>query len=143
MVDTLTPLERSQRMSLIRSKDTKPELVLRSALHRRGLRYRLHAARLPGKPDIVFSGPKFLVFVNGCFWHGHKCPTGHVPKTNSVFWAQKITANRARDARNIKQLRAMGWKVSVVWECRLRTALQAENIADGLSRALQSRKSKR
>lgn len=117
MADSLTPAERSHRMSLIRSSNTKPELLLRRALHAEGVRYRLHKRDLPGKPDLVFGKARTVLFVNGCFWHGHKCPTGHIPKSNSEFWRRKIVANRARDARNIRQLRMAGWKVIVVWEC--------------------------
>ncbi|QOL50243.1 very short patch repair endonuclease [Massilia litorea] len=123
MVDTLTAAERSHRMSLIRSRNTGPELALRRALHAKGLRYRIHFRGLPGKPDIVFTRRRVVVFVNGCFWHGHKCPTGHIPKSNSAFWKNKVETNRKRDARNIRALRAAGWKVIVVWECGLRNRL--------------------
>lgn len=117
MADSLTPTERSHRMSLIRSRNTKPELLLRRALHAEGVRYRLHKKDLPGKPDLVFANARTVLFVNGCFWHGHKCPTGHIPKSNSEFWRTKIVTNRARDVRNIRRLREGGWKVIVVWEC--------------------------
>jgi DNA mismatch endonuclease, patch repair protein len=139
MADIMSVAERSRRMSLIRSRDTKPELALRRALHSRGHRYRIHVSTLPGKPDIVFGPSKSLVFVNGCFWHGHKCPTGHIPKSNSAFWLAKVTANRARDARNIRKLRALGWRVHIVWECQLRTHKLTEEMAHRLSTAIRSR----
>lgn len=137
MADTLTPQERSHRMSLIRSSHTKPELALRRALHAKGLRYRLHSRLLPGKPDLVFSSRRTVVFVNGCFWHGHKCSVGHVPKSNSAFWHQKLLTNRKRDARNIRNLRTLGWKVVVVWECKLsprRIGATAEYVETLLNR---------
>lgn len=121
MVDTLTKPERSARMARIGSKNTVPELKLRQVLHGQGFRYRLHRKDLPGHPDIVFVGKRVAIFVNGCFWHGHQCAIGHVPKTNSEFWKKKIHVNRARDARNIRKLRALGWKVINVWECGLRS----------------------
>jgi len=120
MVDTLSVAARSHRMSLITGRNTKPEISLRRGLHATGLRYRIHVGKLPGKPDIVFGPAKLIVFVNGCFWHGHTCPDGHIPKSNSEFWKEKICKNRIRDARNIRALRQSGWKVVVVWECRLR-----------------------
>ncbi|MCS0810482.1 very short patch repair endonuclease [Massilia agilis] len=131
--------DRSRRMSLIRSRDTKPELALRRALHARGHRYRLHVAGLPGKPDIVFAPRRVLIFVNGCFWHGHKCPTGHIPKSNSAFWLAKVTANRARDAKNIRKARSLGWKVFVVWECQIRSQKLTQEVADRLSHRIRSR----
>lgn len=121
MGDSLTPAERSKRMSLIKSQHTRPELLVRQALHRAGFRFRLHRRDLPGKPDLVFSSRKVVVFVNGCFWHGHKCTIGHIPKTNSAFWTEKIHRNRTRDAKSILLLRRDGWKVLLIWECRLTT----------------------
>lgn len=121
MSDILSPDERSKRMARIASKDTRPELQLRQALHARGFRYRLHKKELPGRPDIVFPARRLVIFVNGCFWHGHKCSIGHVPKSNSEFWRKKIQTNRARDARNIRRLRALGWDVINVWECGLQS----------------------
>jgi DNA mismatch endonuclease (patch repair protein) len=120
MADTLTPAERSHRMSLIKSRDTKPELAIRRALHAVGYRYRIHVAKLAGRPDIVFGPRRVVVFVNGCFWHGHRCATGHIPKSNSAFWQRKIDANRNRDSRHIRQLRTSGWKVVIVWECEVK-----------------------
>jgi DNA mismatch endonuclease (patch repair protein) len=112
--------QRSAHMSKIRSKDTKPELLLRRALHAAGYRYRLHERRLPGKPDLVFAGRRKVVFVNGCFWHGHQCPAGErLPKSNTEFWADKRRRNQERDERTLRQLEALGWKTLVVWECEV------------------------
>lgn len=132
MADSLTPQERSNRMSRIKSKDTQLELGVRHALYARGLRYTVHDRSLPGRPDMVFKGRRLVVFINGCFWHGHHCPIGHVPKSNSNFWKSKITTNRARDARNIRRLRAMDWKVVNVWECSMQTQARARESIDKL-----------
>lgn len=137
MADTLTPKERSQRMSRIKSKDTQLELGVRHALYARGLRYTVHDSSLPGKPDMVFKGRRLVVFINGCFWHGHRCPIGHVPKSNSSFWKSKITSNRARDARNIRRLRAMDWKVINVWECSMQTQARARCSIDQLEERIR------
>lgn len=119
MADTLTPAERSERMSRIRSQDTKPELVVRRHLHALGFRYRLHVRDLPGKPDLVLPKYRAVVFVEGCFWHGHSCQKGRVPGTNPTFWQAKVEANQARDMRNRRLLRREGWRVLRVWECQL------------------------
>lgn len=112
--------QRSAHMAKIRSKDTKPELRLRRALHAAGYRYRLHGRRLPGKPDLVFAGRRKVVFVNGCFWHGHHCPVGdRLPKSNTEFWAEKRRRNQERDEEALQQLEALGWKTLVVWECEV------------------------
>ncbi|HJV86596.1 MAG TPA: very short patch repair endonuclease [Noviherbaspirillum sp.] len=132
MADTLTPQERSKRMSRIKSKDTQLEMDVRRALYARGLRYTVHDASLPGKPDMVFKGRRLAVFINGCFWHGHRCPIGHVPKSNSSFWKSKIATNRTRDARNIHRLRAMDWTVVSVWECSMQTQARARESIDKL-----------
>ena len=108
-------------MAAIRSKNTKPELIVRRYLHALGLRYGLHNKRLPGHPDIVLRRLKVVIFVHGCFWHGHQgCPKFTMPKSRQDYWVPKIEANRNRDARDISRLKAMGWKVIVVWECELR-----------------------
>lgn len=109
-------------MAKIRSKDTKPELVLRSLLHRAGYRYKLHDKSLPGRPDLVFPARKKVIFVNGCFWHGHDCPVGaRLPKTNTEYWHDKRERNRVRDLRQISELRGTGWEVMVVWECQVKS----------------------
>lgn len=107
-------------MSGIRSKDTKPELFVRKALHARGFRYRLGGAGLPGRPDLVFPSRKIAIFIHGCFWHRHECRYFKWPDSNSDFWVQKINKNAERDACNLSALEAMGWRVCIVWECKLR-----------------------
>lgn len=123
LMDTLTPSQRSERMSRIRSKDTKPELAVRSITHALGYRYRLHAAKLPGKPDLVFPSRKKVIFVHGCFWHAHdNCSVANQPKSRSLFWAQKFARNKERDGINNFQLNALGWKTMTIWECEVRDA---------------------
>lgn len=125
-MDRLSPEKRSAQMSRIRSADTKLELLVRRGLHARGLRYRLGGAGLPGRPDIVLPKHRVVVFVNGCFWHGHNCPLYRLPKTRPDFWADKIEKNRARDFRVMEELSLQGWRSLVVWECSLRGAKQEE-----------------
>lgn len=110
--------QRSRIMSRIRGRDTQPELLIRSMLHRLGYRFRLHRKDLTGTPDIVFPSRRSVVFVNGCFWHGHRCRRGHLPSSNVVFWKQKIGKNKLRDHKARKQLRKEGWKVLTVWGCQ-------------------------
>jgi len=117
MVDTLTKEARSTLMSRIRQQDTSPEVRLRKQLHAEGLRYVLHPASLPGRPDLVFPRYRTAVFVHGCFWHGHDCRAGRLPSSNCSYWSEKVVANQARDARKIAELRALGWRVATVWEC--------------------------
>lgn len=120
-MDTLSRTERSQRMALIRGRDTKPELTVRRLLHGWGFRYRLHGAALPGKPDLVFPRRKKVIFVHGCFWHRHPdCALARLPKSRLAFWLPKLNENRQRDLRNIRRLRKLGWKTQIVWECELR-----------------------
>ena len=120
-MDRLTPARRSWLMSRIRSRDTKPELQIRSALHRMGYRYALHRRDLPGTPDLVFPARKKVIFVHGCYWHGHSCRFGRAQsKSNIDFWREKIEGNRKRDERNIRALRRSGWKVKVIWECQIK-----------------------
>lgn len=107
-------------MSGIRGKDTKPELLIRSALHKRGFRFRLHYGDLPGKPDLVFPKYHALVLINGCFWHGHDCHLFKWPSTREDFWRTKITSNQVRDARNAAEYTAQGWRMMVIWECALK-----------------------
>lgn len=118
MVDVLTPEQRRKCMASIRGKDTKPELVVRKLVHAMGFRYRLHRSDLPGKPDLVFIGLKKIIFVNGCFWHMHRCRYGRVkPKTNPKFWQTKRESTRERDTRDRNALKKKGWEVLVIWEC--------------------------
>lgn len=118
-MDTITPAQRSITMSHIRSKNTTPELVVRSWLHRNGFRFRLHAKSLPGHPDIVLAKHKTVVEVRGCFWHRHGCGKSSVPKTNRKFWNAKFRRNTARDAKQEERLGELGWRLIVVWECEL------------------------
>jgi DNA mismatch endonuclease (patch repair protein) len=107
-------------MSGIRGKNTRPELILRSGLHRRGFRFRLHCAGLPGKPDLVFPKHKAVLFAHGCFWHAHNCHLFKWPKSRTEFWREKISGNAKRDERNVRKLLEAGWRVGVVWECALK-----------------------
>lgn len=126
----MTPEQRHKCMSLIHAKNTKPELVLRHSLWRRGFRYRVNVRRLPGSPDIVLSQYKTVIFVHGCFWHGHKgCKNYTVPKTNIEFWRAKIARNQERDQETWRQLEAKGWAVIVVWECELKKDRLEETVA--------------
>ncbi|MND42129.1 Very short patch repair protein [compost metagenome] len=122
-MDTLTKTERSKRMSLIRDKNTKPELAVRRIVYDLGYRYRLHSNKLSGKPDLVFAKRKKVIFVHGCFWHQHECPScriSHLPKSNRDFWRNKLQKNKERDAKIIEGLLNQGWQALVVWECQLR-----------------------
>ena len=121
MADIFTPEKRSQVMSRIRSRDTKPEVAVRSMLHRLGYRFTVNGPKnrsLPGRPDIVLPKYRTVIFVHGCFWHGHEhCPKFRMPKSRRAFWKKKIEGNRARDAANEMNLRKLGWHVVTVWEC--------------------------
>jgi DNA mismatch endonuclease (patch repair protein) len=120
MADIFDKEKRSQIMSKISGKDTKPELIIRKALFSEGYRYRLHRKDLPGNPDIVFPSRKKVIFVNGCFWHGHNCKKAVLPTTNRSFWENKLTGNKVRDKRNLTKLNAMGWKSLVIWQCQIK-----------------------
>ncbi|AYM07057.1 very short patch repair endonuclease [Agrobacterium tumefaciens] len=135
MVDIVPAHVRSRMMSGIRGKDTKPELLVRKALHAAGFRYRLHERTLPGKPDMVFPKYSAVVFVHGCFWHGHDCHLFRMPSTRTEFWQAKISGNVARDVRAITLLRETGWRVGTVWECALkgREKLPVDDIASTLA----------
>lgn len=128
MTDIVDRAARSRMMSGIRSKNTHIEVKLRKALFAEGFRYRINDARLPGRPDIVLPRHRAVVFVHGCFWHGHDCALFRLPASNSEFWRGKIDTNRARDERVCRDLAAQGWRVAVVWECALRGRTR---LADG------------
>jgi DNA mismatch endonuclease (patch repair protein) len=118
VVDIVSPARRSEMMGRIRGKGTKPEMIVRSAAHRLGFRFRLHVKQLPGSPDLVFSCRKTVLFVHGCFWHRHQgCPYCHVPKSNVQFWREKFKKNVLRDRRVQTGLEGMGWRVAIIWEC--------------------------
>jgi len=118
-MDVLTPEQRHYNMSRIHSKNTKPEIIVRKWLWLNGYRYRLHKKDLPGKPDIVLTKYKSVIFVNGCFWHMHNCKYGSKPKTNRGFWNKKLNDNVKRDKKNVKVLRSIGWRVLIIWECEI------------------------
>lgn len=120
MIDVVDSATRSRMMSGIRARNTKPEILIRSLLHRQGFRFRLHARELPGKPDIVLSRFHAVIFVHGCFWHGHDCPFFKWPSTRPEFWRDKIGRNQENDRRAMAALRTSGWRIGVVWECALR-----------------------
>src|SRR5262249_25910159 len=124
MVDTVSKEVRSKMMSAVRGCDTGPERQVRQKIFSLGYRYRLHLKELPGKPDIVFLGPNIAVFVHGCFWHGHSCPKGRRPKSNTKFWNRKLSRNLKRDRDNQNALKAKGWRVCVIWECSLNAGIQ-------------------
>ena len=130
MPDTLTVAERSQRMRLVRGKNTGPELLVRRLVHSMGFRYSLHRRDLPGSPDLVLTRHNKVIFVHGCFWHRHlssRCRLARLPKSRLDFWAPKLESNRIRDERNKRALRYLGWKILVVWECQLSDIEQLRN----------------
>jgi len=127
MIDIVSPGKRSRMMSGIKGKNTKPELIIRKELFRRGFRYRLHSGKLPGKPDIVLPKYRAVIFINGCFWHGHGCHLFRWPKSNIEFWREKITGNIQRDAMKRQSLLDEGWRIMTVWECALR-GKEKENL---------------
>ena len=133
MADIVSSQTRSRMMSGIRGKDTKPEMLVRQLLHGRGFRYRLHVRALSGSPDLVFPSLKAVVFVHGCFWHGHEgCSFFRWPKSRQEFWKKKIGRNRSNDSVSIQSLSKDGWRVLVVWECALRgkNGAEQEKVAD-------------
>ncbi|SRR6266576_1077968 len=116
-----SPEVRRRTMQAVKSKNTSPELLVRSLTHRMGYRFRLHRKDLPGKPDLVFPGRRKAIFVHGCFWHGHDCARGaRVPKSNRDYWTKKIARNKERDLAACDRLTALGWKIKVLWECGLK-----------------------
>lgn len=136
MTDKLTPAQRHYCMSRIRSKNTRPEWVVRRFLFSNGYRYRIHVKQLPGTPDIVIQKLNTCIFVNGCFWHGHEdCSLYVLPKTNQEFWTNKINRNQARDHKAQLELKALGWHTIVIWECQLRPK-QRQLTLKGLLRTL-------
>ncbi len=136
-MDKISQQARSENMRRIKSKDMKPELLVRSLTHKLGYRFRLHKKDLPGKPDLVFASRKKVIFVHGCFWHMHDigCADGRQPKSNRSYWSPKLQKNRERDARNEANLIGAGWKVLTLWDCELK---DAANIARRIRRFLGS-----
>lgn len=131
MVDKLSVADRTRLMSGIRTRDTAPEIKVRKLLHAAGLRFRLHRRDLPGKPDIVLTRHRTIVFVHGCFWHGHDCRKGRRPSSNRSFWDAKLDRNVERDRTIEQELRERGWNVETVWECQL--ASDTARIVDRLT----------
>ena len=136
-MDTVDQSTRSKIMAAVGQKDTKPEMALRKALHRMGFRYVVNDKRLPGSPDLVFPKYRAAIFVHGCFWHHHGCKYSTIPQTRIEFWKEKFKANKKRDRRKISELRKQGWRVKVVWECRLKSnnkkvLRQVSNVAEWL-----------
>lgn len=140
MGDVHDPATRSRNMSAIRAKDTSPEFKVRKLLHRAGFRFRLHSKALPGSPDLVFAKHRAVVFVHGCFWHGHECNTFRWPKSREEFWHHKIGNNVIRDQQILRELRKSGWRVCLIWECSLRGAGRIEDadLLSSLERWLRS-----
>lgn len=139
-LDTLTARQRSERMGRIRSTDTKPELRVRRLVHGLGYRYRVHAKGLPGRPDLVFTARRKVIFVHGCFWHRHEgCPRNRIPKSpeRRAFWRAKVDGNVLRDRKNEAALRGMGWSVLVVWECETK---DLDRLADRIKGFLGQRR---
>jgi DNA mismatch endonuclease (patch repair protein) len=136
VIDRVTEEQRRRNMAAVRSTDTLPERAVRSILHKLGLRFRLHQRALPGSPDIVLARHRTVVFVHGCFWHGHDCPRGKVPSTRPEFWLPKLQRNGERDRNNAASLRNLGWRVLTVWECELD---EPRRLARRLARAFHLR----
>ena len=133
MSDVMTPEQRSRCMAAIKGKDTKPEMIVRKYLFSRGLRFRVQVRKLPGTPDIVLKKYKTVVFIDGCFWHGHKdCKYFRMPKSNVDFWRHKIAMNIARDYTNNVDLKLAGWRVIRIWECEIKTKAKREETLSGL-----------
>lgn len=136
--DVFTPAKRSAVMAAVKGKNTKPELLVRKLAHRLGYRFRLHRKDLPGAPDLAFPGRQAVIFVHGCFWHGHDCARGaRKPKNNADYWRDKIARNKARDAANLEKLDALGWRTLTLWECELKRDDVADRLAAFLGPAGQ------
>ena len=141
MADRISPEQRSRNMAQIKGRDTQPELRLRSALHRAGLRFRVCRTDLPGRPDIVLPRHKLAIQVRGCFWHQHKdCNGGRLPRSNTDYWKPKLQRNVQRDAEKDAELRNLGWQVLVIWDCEIREPTDVKNIVSGIVSKLGGRK---
>ncbi len=136
MSDIFTKQKRSEIMSKISGKETKPEILVRKFLFANGFRYRKNDKRYPGKPDIVLPKYKTVIFIHGCFWHGHDCPAGKLPETRKEFWEDKIVGTIKRDNENLKKLESKGWKVIVVWQCELKSKEIRKKTLDKLKNIL-------
>ncbi len=138
MSDIFTKQKRSEIMSKISGKETKPEILVRKFLFANGFRYRKNDKRYPGKPDIVLPKYKTVIFIHGCFWHGHDCPAGKLPETRKKFWEDKIAGNITRDNRNSKELEQQGWKVIVIWQCELKNRQVREEALLNLKKMINN-----
>lgn len=139
MVDVVDSATRSRMMSGIRGRNTKPEILIRSLLHSKGFRFRLHVREMAGQPDIVLPRYRAVIFIHGCFWHGHDCPLFKLPGTRQDFWREKFERNRKNDSRAKEALLADGWRVAIIWECALRGAgRNTEAVAQSLAEWLRS-----
>lgn len=140
MADVVSPQKRSEMMSGIRGKNTQPEYLIRKALYKRGYRYRLHAKKLPGKPDLVLHKYKAVIFIHGCFWHGHDCHLFKWPQSRTDFWRTKINKNRANDDKALDALKSTEWRTLVIWECALKgkERLDLNHILDLVTHWLHS-----
>lgn len=139
MADIMTPEQRSRNMAAIKGKDTKPEMIVRKYLFSQGLRFRVQVRKLPGNPDIVLPKYKTVIFVNGCFWHGHEgCKYFRLPKSNVEFWKEKIERNIERDRESMRALLDLGWKVIRVWECELRNKANREETLNKIYNSITS-----
>ena len=127
-MDRISRETRSRVMSSVRTRDTAPEVEVRSLLHKLGFRFRLHRKDLKGKPDVVLPGKRSVIFVHGCFWHGHDCPRGRMPESNVLFWEQKIGKNKRRDVETVKTLENEGWRVLTIWQCQTREQIELREL---------------
>ena len=137
MADVFSKAKRSEIMRRIRSKDTRPEMRVRKKLHGIGFRYRLHDTNLPGKPDIVMTKHKAVIQIRGCFWHSHVCSSGRIPRSNKEYWESKLSRNRRRDEHNDFELRRMGWRLFVIWECEVQSDRALAETVEALRCELQ------
>lgn len=136
-MDWLDTEARSALMRRVKQANTKPELIVRKELHHRGLRYVIGDRRLPGSPDLSFPRHRAVVFVHGCFWHGHSCRRGRLPTSNVAYWTPKIAANRERDGRKVSALKAQGWRVFTVWECEIGNTADVKGRMDSLAASIR------
>lgn len=144
MADVMTPEQRSRCMAAVKGKDTKPEMIVRKYLFSRGMRFRVQVRKLPGTPDIVLPKYKTVIFVNGCFWHGHEgCKYFRLPKSNIEFWKEKIERNIERDRESMQALLDLGWKIIRVWECELRNKANREETLNKIYTSITSSESTR
>ncbi|MFL6521266.1 MAG: very short patch repair endonuclease [Chthoniobacterales bacterium] len=132
-MDVFSSRRRSEIMRRVRSKDTRPEIIVRKLIYRAGYRYRIHLKTVPGRPDIALRARKKAIFVNGCFWHGHVCPAGSLPKSNQTYWRAKQSRNAARDQENLRLLKKTGWSALTIWECQMK---DLKKLSDRLQRFL-------